>query len=311
MKILVTGGLGVVGTPLVKELRERGHDVWVCDQYLSSDPKYIKCDIGMYRQVEHIFEEQSFELVYNLAAEFGRMNGEHFYENLWQTNVVGLKNIIKNQEKYKFRLVHFSSSEVYGDYQGLMTEDVLEKYPIRQLNDYAITKWVNEQQVMNAANRSGIDSVRVRLFNTFGPGEYYSPYRSATTIFIYHALHEMPYDVYLNHHRSPTYIDDCVSALANITDNFKPGEVYNICSSEYYSIKDMSDMILEYIGIDDSLVNYITFEEHNTLNKRGDNTKARQDLGYETTVSMREGLARNIEWQKQVYASTISEKFLS
>jgi|SRR5271157_167559 len=310
MKILVTGGSGVVGTPLVKELRDRGHDVWVCDQYLSHDPKYFKCDIGMYRQVERIFEEQSFEMVYNLAAEFGRVNGEHFYENLWQTNVVGLKNVIKNQEKYKFRLVHFSSSEVYGDYQGLMTEDVLEKYPIRQLNDYAITKWVNEQQVMNSADRSGTDSVRVRLFNTFGPGEYYSPYRSATTIFIYHALHEMPYDVFLNHHRSPTYIDDCVTALANMVDNFKPGEVYNICSDEYYSIKDMSDMILEYLGIDDSLVNYIPFEEHNTLNKRGDNTKAKQDLGYTTTISMKEGLARNIEWQKHVYAATISGKFI-
>ncbi|MHA1370731.1 MAG: NAD-dependent epimerase/dehydratase family protein, partial [Promethearchaeota archaeon] len=271
MKILVTGGLGVVGSPLVKELRKRGYDTWVCDRYLHYDEKYFKCDIGEFRQVQQILEKEKFDVVYNLAAEFGRYNGEHFYETLWKTNVIGLKNIIRNQEKLRFKLVHFSSSEVYGDYKGVMKEDVLEQVPIRQLNDYAITKWVNEMQVMNSAEVSNTETVRVRLFNTYGPGEYYSPYRSATTIFIYHALHEKPYNVYLNHHRSPTYIDDCVNALANIVENFKPGEVYNICGDEYVSIKEISDIILDYLGLDDSLVNYVPFEAHNTLNKKGDN----------------------------------------
>ena len=309
MNIVVTGGLGVVGAPLVEELRQRNHDVWICDKPLHYDEQYFKCDIGEYRQVQHVFEEVDFDMVYNLAAEFGRYNGEHFYETLWKSNVIGLKNIIRHQEKHGFKLVHFSSSEVYGDYGGVMEEDVLEQHPIRQLNDYAITKWVNEMQVMNSAETDGTKSVRVRLFNTYGPGEPYSPYRSATTIFIYHALHGLPYKVYLNHHRTPTYIDDCINALANISKNFIPGEVYNISGDGYVSIKDISDAILENLGIDDSQVEYIPFEAHNTLNKKGDNTKAKRDLGYKTTVDLKEGTARNIEWQKKVYRDTILDKF--
>lgn len=79
-KILVAGGLGIVGLPLVKELRKRGNEVWVCDLYHNHDPQYIRCDIGEYRQVERIFNDAGdFDYVYNLAAEFGRWNGEDYY----------------------------------------------------------------------------------------------------------------------------------------------------------------------------------------------------------------------------------------
>ena len=56
-------------------------------------------------------------LIVVAAAEFGRWNGEDFYETLWRTNAVGTKNVIRLQERLKFRLIHFSSSEVYGDWQ--------------------------------------------------------------------------------------------------------------------------------------------------------------------------------------------------
>jgi len=116
MKILVTGGLGTVGAPLADELRRRGHEVWVTDRlhHHGLDGRYyLRCDIGYARQVQEIFERQPFDFVYHLAAEFGRRNGEDFNENLWQTNVVGTKNIIRAQEKHRFRMVITSSSEVY------------------------------------------------------------------------------------------------------------------------------------------------------------------------------------------------------
>ena len=71
-KVLVTGGLGTVGTPLVKELRSRGHDVLVCDLAHHHDPQYIRCDIKHYHQLERLFTQHpDIEYVYNLAAEFG------------------------------------------------------------------------------------------------------------------------------------------------------------------------------------------------------------------------------------------------
>ncbi|MFX1571055.1 MAG: NAD-dependent epimerase/dehydratase family protein [Promethearchaeota archaeon] len=301
MNILVTGGLGTIGQALVKELRKRGFNVWLCDKYHHHDSNYIKCDVGEYRQVEQLFKKESFDLVYHLAAEFGRMNGEHFYETLWKSNVIGTKNIVSLQEKKKFKLIFSSSSEIYGDYQDTMTEDVPLKYPIRQLNDYAITKWVNEQQIMNSEELHNTETVRIRLFNTYGPGEYYSNYRSVICLFIYRALHNMPYTVFLNHHRSSTYIDDTIRTISNLTDKFHPGEVYNISGDEYHNIETLSKMILEYLDKDDSLVEYINEDFHNVHNKKADNSKAKKDLGHKISMTLKEGIQKTIDWQKKIY----------
>ncbi len=301
MRILVTGGLGAVGTKLVQELRDRDHNVWIADLPHAPDRNYLRCDVRSYRQVERIFEAQTFDYVYHLAAEFGRRNGEDFYETLWNSNAIGMKNLLRCQEKYGFRMVFTSSSEIYGDWNDVMYEDVPMNNHIRQLNDYAISKWANEMQIMNSADRFGTETVRVRLFNTYGPGEPFSEYRSVVCQFIYKALHDMPYPVYLNHHRSSTYITDTVRTMANISENFKPGEVYNIAGDEYHDIKSLSDMILNYIGKDDSLVEYIDHEAHNTRDKKSDNAKAKHDLDHQCTVSLEEGIPLTIEWQKQVY----------
>lgn len=304
MKILVTGGLGAVGAPLTALLRTKGNEVWVLDRphHHGLDGKYyFRADVGYYRQVEEAFERQKFDVVYHLAAEFGRTNGEDFYETMWQSNAIGTKNIIRMQEKHGFWLVHFSSSEVYGDFNGVMAEQVTDEVPIKQMNDYAISKWVNELQIMNSAAKKKTETVRVRLFNTYGPGEPYSDYRSVVCLFIYRAMFGLPYTVYLDHHRTFTYIDDCVEALSNICTNFKPGEVYNIAGEAYYDIKTTSDKILAMLGKDDSRVTYLNIEHHNTIDKRTDASKARRDLGLRESLPLDEGLARTIAWQKAYY----------
>lgn len=302
MNILVTGGLGAVGSFLVGELRQRGHAVWLCDRPHHHDPQYLRCDVSEYRQLERIFAQQRFDYVYHLAAEFGRWNGEDFYETLWRSNVIGTKNLLRLQEKYRFRHVFFSSSEVYGDYDGVMTEDVMDKLEIRQLNDYAMTKWVGEMQVVNSAAMHGTESVRIRLFNVYGPGEKYSPYRSVNCLFCYRALHDLPYTVFLDHHRTSTYISDAVRTLANVVENFKPGEVYNVGSTEYHDIKTVSDIILNHLGKDDHLVTYKENEPFTTRDKKVDVSKAVRDLSHRPRVGLREGLIRTVEWMKGYYA---------
>ncbi|GEM_PF-1826149 len=90
-KILVTGGKGFIGTNLVSELERRGHDVWVCDIGQSEGEKYIRCDVGKYRQAERMFDgaDRDFDYVYHLAAEYVRWNGEDYYENLWMNDQYG------------------------------------------------------------------------------------------------------------------------------------------------------------------------------------------------------------------------------
>ncbi|MHC3129387.1 MAG: NAD-dependent epimerase/dehydratase family protein, partial [Candidatus Bathyarchaeota archaeon] len=175
------------------ELERRGHEVWACDLMHSEKPNYIRCDVSKYRQVERMFSEHDFDYVYHAAAEYGRWNGEDYYENLWMTNAVGTKNILRMQEKKRFRMIFFGSAEVYGDYDSVMSEDVMDKVPIKQMNDYAIVKWVNELQIMNSATMFGTETVRVRLFNVYGSGEHYTPYRGWIPKFIHNALNDKPY----------------------------------------------------------------------------------------------------------------------
>ena len=300
-KVLVTGGRGFIGSNLVKELKRRGHEVWICDLMHCEMENYIRCDVSKFRQVEKLFEEVNVDYVYHAAAEYGRWNGEDYYENLWLTNAVGTKNILKMQEKKRFRMIFFGSAEVYGDYDGVMSEDVMDKIPIRQMNDYAISKWVNELQIMNSAAMYGTETVRVRLFNVYGPGEHYTPYRGFIPKFIYKALRDEPYTVYLGHKRTLEYVEDICRALANIIDNFKPGEVYNLGGDKQYEIKYISDLILKTLGKNDSKVTYKDAEPFTTKVKTPDSTKAKHDLGFKITVEPEEGIPKTIEWFKKVY----------
>ncbi len=294
----MTGGHGFIGTHLVEELQNRGHDAWTCDLYNSARENYKRCDVREYRQLERLFEKHTFELVYHAAAEYGRWNGEDYYENLWTTNVIGTKNVVRLQEQRKFELVLFSSAEVYGDYSGVMREDVMDRVPIKQMNDYAMSKWVNEMQVLNSAAMFGTESVRIRPFNVYGPGEHFTPYRGVVPAFIYKALHDQPYTVYEKHMRTFEFVTDICNTLANLTVTFKPGEVYNIGSDESYEIRHLSDIILKQLGKDDRLVSYKTGEPFTTGIKRGDHSKAKRDLNHNCKTSLDNGIKRTVDWMR-------------
>ncbi len=304
-KILVTGSKGTLGTPLVRELVRRGHEVWGCDLQHQADEQYIRADISSYRQLERVFE-QDYDFVYHLAAEFGRLNGEEYYDTLWQSNVIGTRNILEWQRKRGFKMIFASSSEIYGDkHADILTEEIPLQASIIQQNDYAVTKWVNEIQCMNFEKRFGLPIVRLRFFNAYGPGEYYHHYRSVVCLFCYRALHDLPYTVYKDYHRVFMYIEDFIPTLANVLENVVPGEVYNIGGREYRSVEELSKIILNYVGLDDSKVTYLPKDAHNVQNKQPDITKARKAFGHDPKVVLEEGVVRTIKWMRQVYAGTI------
>jgi len=309
--ILVTGSKGIIGTKLVRELSGRGHIVFGCDIMHSNDERafttrtddqcarYIRCDVSKYRQLERIFDGcGSFDYVYHLAAEFGRWNGEDFYENLWLTNAVGTKNIIILCEKNNTKLIFASSSEVYGDYKDIMVESVMDTVAVKQLNDYAISKWANELQIINNKN---IEYVIFRLFNTYGPGEYYSPYRSVICRFVYCAIKGIPFLVYTGHKRSHTYIDDTIRSIANIADTFNNGEVYNICSQVTTTIEEIAELVVEHSECDPELVKYSNIEPMTTKQKIANSDKAREQLGHIDTVSLSDGICNTVNWMKGIY----------
>jgi dTDP-glucose 4,6-dehydratase len=301
-RVLVTGGSGFIGSNLVNELNRRGNEVWLCDLMHSAKENFVRCDVSKYSQVERMFEQHNFDFVYHAAAEYGRWNGEDYYENLWLTNAVGTKNILRMQEKKKFRMIFFGSAEVYGDYDGIMREDVMDTIPIKQMNDYAISKWVNELQILNSVAMFQTESVRVRLFNVYGVGEHYTPYRGWIPKFIYKALKDEPYTVYLGHKRTLEYVEDLCRTLVNIIENFKAGEIYNLGGDTQYEIKYVSDLILKNLQKDDSKVAYKEAEPFTTRIKTPDASKAKKDLDFKLTISAEEGIRRTVEWFKKLYA---------
>lgn len=313
VRILVTGSSGTVGAGLCHELRSRGHSVIGCDLHHSASqvgfslagdprPEYARCDVGEYRQLERVFVELGpFDYVYHCAAEFGRWNGEDYYEALWRTNVIGTKHLIRLQETRRFRLIHFSSSEVYGDWPERMAESVMDDVEIKQLNDYAMTKWVNEMQLRNSATAQATESVVVRLFNTYGPGEHYSPYRSVNCRFLFCALSGLPWTVFRGHSRTSTFLADTVRTLANIAEHFKAGETYNISGTELHSIEELSDIVLATTGADPSLVTYADSEILTTKTKLVDNSKAVRDLKHESTTSLADGMRVTADWMRRTY----------
>jgi dTDP-glucose 4,6-dehydratase len=302
-KILVTGCRGTLGAPLVAELRRRGHDVWGCDLQHAADEQFIRADIQHYRQLEQMLDRVGdVEYVYHLAAEFGRINGEEYYDTLWATNVIGTRNILELQRRRGFRLIFASSSEIYGDlHADILHENVPLQQSIIQHNDYATTKWVNEVQIMNFEKRFNSPIVRLRFFNAYGPGEYYHKYRSVVCLFTYRALHDMPFTVYRNYHRVFMYIDDFIPTLANVCENFKAGEVYNIGGTEFVSVEHMSNLLLEHLGKSDGFVTYMPEDKHNTLSKRPDVSKAARDFGHDPKVTLDEGVPATIDWMRAVY----------
>ena len=306
-RILVTGGSGFIGTNLVGELRSRGHEVLALDLLHHELDDYVRADVKNYRQLERVFDDNpAFDYVYHLAAEYGRWNGEAYYENLWDTNVKGTKHMIRLQEKLGFRMIFFSSAEVYGDYTGVMSEEVMVDNPIRdtyQMNDYAITKWAGELMCMNSATMFGTQTVRVRPVNCYGPHEAYSPYKGFIPIFIYRALMGLPYEVYEGHKRIIDYVGDTARTFANIVDNFIPGEAYNVGSKTEWEhdIREYSDMVLEAVGVDDSLVTYHEAEDFTTKVKTMDFSKAIRDLKHDPQVPPKEGIQKTVDWMKWYY----------
>ena len=305
--ILVTGGAGNIGTNLCNELRSRGHKVVSCDLYNTEREDYIRCDVRNYRQLQLVFDELgSFDYVYHLAAEYGRWNGEAYYENLWATNNVGTKHILRLQEKLKFKLIFFSSCEVYGDFDGFMTEDVMVNNKISdtyQMNDYAITKWAGELMCLNSTAMFDSEIVRVRPLNCYGPHEHFTPYRGFIPKFIYHGLNNKPYTVFKGHKRIIDYVEDSCNTFANIVDNFKEGKVYNVGGRVEWEkdIKEYSDIVLKVLGKDDSLVDYKEAEAFTTKIKTVDFSSAIKDLDHNPVIDPYEGISRTAEWMKDQY----------
>lgn len=299
MKIAVTGHLGTIGRPLVAALRAVGHEVIGID--LRHDVDGVRADVADYRQLEAAVPDD-IDLMYHLAAEFGRHNGEDFYEQVWRTNATGTKNVLKLQKQLGFKLIFASSSEVYGERPDPVLKEDLALSPLLLTNDYAISKLVNEAQIQNAIKQWGSQTMTLRFFNAYGPGEFYNSYRSVVCLFTYRALKKLPYTVYEGYYRVFQYIDDLVDTLVRAADNFRPGFVANVAGYEYRSVRELHEMICELVDVDLSKVTFLPEEKHNVVSKKPCIARARMALRHDPQITLHNGLRTTVDWMRAQYS---------
>jgi dTDP-glucose 4,6-dehydratase len=295
VKILVTGSEGTLGRPLVSQLSSNGHELHGIDLDHSGTLTTTRADVREFRQVQRVFDDVRPDLVFHLAAEFGRINGNEWFEQNWTTNMVGTRNVIDLCMERDVKLVFASSSEVYGELEEDPLVEDHDQLPLRPANDYAISKWANELQIINS-EKDGLQCVRCRFFNAYGPGETYHPYRSVVALFCAHALLGRPWTVYEGYSRVFMYVDDFIPTLARAADRFKAGEVYNIGGRDFRSVRELSDLVLEHTDAEQSLVTYMPEDLHNVKSKRPDISRAATDLDHNPTITLEEGVPRYLEW---------------
>ena len=309
MKVIVTGYKGTLGLPLCDKLRANGHSIYGIDKDHDHLDWSRRADVAEKRQLGNalrFFGADQDTTVYHLAAEFGRHNGEDYYETLWRTNAVGTHNVLTCQREFRFRLIFASSSEIYGEGpfdREFMDEDMPGRCTPKHHNDYAASKWVNEQQIRNARRNWKTQSMILRFFNAYGPGEHYHPYRSVIALFIFRALRGLPYTVFRGYHRVFQYVGDFIETLAGACGRFRDGETINVGGREFRSVVDAHRIISEQLGLDPyrPAVSWEDKDGHNTVDKRPDITKAETFLRHDPTTTLEDGIARTIAWMRGVY----------
>lgn len=291
MRILLTGSRGTLGIPLKQSLSV-AHTVHGIDLTHSNDPTEERCDIREHRQLDHVFHRFRPELCFHFAGEFGRRNGQNFYEQMLSTNILGTRNVIELCVKHNCGLVFASSSEAYGrlaDQFDLLKEKLLDTFAPDFHNEYALSKWANERQIRS---EDGLRWVILRLFNVYGPGEHYTSYRSVVCQFIHKKLTGEIAKVNPAGRRQFLYVQDFVDTVSRIPDLFPTiaGMTFNVAGTEDTTIQELADKI----G-----VRYELQEEPDNVDcKLACSRLAKRHLYHNPKISLEEGILLTREWME-------------
>lgn len=264
MKILVTGGLGFVGSHLCKEL-EREHEVIVYDLVKGDD-------IRDRFKLDRMFESENFDVLINLAARAGVRRGEDFPEEYFSTNVIGLVNLIEMAEKYQLKkFIHFSSSSVYGaQNENVATKEDDEKNP-RSI--YGITKLAGELLL----KKSKLAYIIIRPFTIIGEN-------GRKEMVIYKWLNQhlsgRPISFYGDGStfRGYTYIGDMIEGVKLCLNERIQREDFNLGGHQKIYLSELLDIFKELFP--DVEVNKLEMPSSDQPYSFADTSKAEKMLGW-------------------------------
>lgn len=298
MKILITGGLGFIGSHLEPVLKKRGHRVYIMDRVRTDRENYYRGDICDYSRMEHIFNEINPDLVIHLAAMVSRKESEETPYMAIQTNVDGTLNIVNLCIKHAARLIYAGSSEEYGVAfgRGVVSEETPFGHPT---SIYSMTKRMSDEIVQYYTTSEQLVATTCRFFMLYGPGEPATGYRSAMIRFIDAAKKGQDIVAHKGTMRQWCYIDDAVDAIVRIVDNHQDDyyEVYNIGREERISAEVLARLVKRLTRSKSKIV--LTEPEETIIPvKLASFDKIYNELGWKAKTSIEEGMMKVIEGYK-------------
>jgi UDP-glucuronate decarboxylase len=304
MRVLVTGGAGFVGSHLSERLLGAGHEVVVVDNYFTGSKENISHLLGDPR-FEVIRHDVTFPLyvevdaIYNLASPASPIHYQHDPVQTTKTNVMGAINMLGLAKRLRVPILQASTSEVYGDPEvHPQPEEYWGKVnPIGPRACYDEAKRVAETLFFDYHRQHGLNIRVARIFNTYGPRMAADDGRVVSN-FIVQALRGEPITIYGDgsQTRSFCFVDDLVGGLIALMDNTS-GEVgpVNLGNPGEFTMLELADLVIGLTGSSSSIVHH-ALPQDDPRQRQPDITKARNVLGWEPTVALKDGLIQTIEY---------------
>jgi len=304
MAVLVTGGLGVIGTRLTNRLREKGYHVIVSDKAILKQKDYVRGDITRYEELAPIFKNFQIEHVFHFAGEVGRENGEQFPRRCVEINESGAMNLAQLCLENGARLYFSSSSEIYGNPGNVrLTEDLVDRQAIRPTNVYGWSKLHAENYLRHMAENYDLRVVSFRFFMCYGIGEYPNPFRSAMANFVHNILNDRPITVHQGTKRGWCYVDDIVEGCCLAMERAPEDgyQAYNLGRDDVRNTEEVATIICELAGKPTSLLQLVEPPKQLlTPIKNASFDKAYRAFGFESKIPLEEGIRRTIAWQREL-----------
>ena len=305
--ILVTGGAGFIGSHLCKYLLDKGNIVLCLDNFFTGRRDNIKplmshpdFQLLMHDITRPIFLE--VDQIYNLACP---ASPPHYQYNAIKTikcSTLGMINILGLAKRTKARVLHASTSEVYGDPEiHPQPEDYWGNVnPIGIRSCYDEGKRVAECLCMDYHRMNNIDVRIVRIFNTYGPNMDPVDGRVVSN-FITQALQNEPITIYGEgkQTRSFQYITDLIEGMYKMMEQSDFIGPVNLGNPHEFSINELAQKVIEKTGSSSKLC-YREMPGDDPRQRRPDIALAKEKLNWQPTVKLDEGLKKTIEYFKEM-----------
>ena len=320
MQILVTGAAGFIGANLCERLLSNGHRIVGVDNFNDYYDVSLKRDrikqLETHAQNENfslhelsledrpaistLFENHSFDVVVNLAAQAGVRYSLENPASYIDSNLVAFGNILEGCRHNKVsHLVYASSSSVYGQNDNFpFKENDRVDAPISL---YAATKKANELMAHSYSHLYEMRCTGLRFFTVYGPWGRpdMAPFRFASRMLKGEAI---PVYNQGNMIRDFTFIDDINEGVVRITESATgpQNKIYNIGRGEPVQLMDYIKQLSHYLGVE-AKINFLPMQDGDVPRTLADTTELQRDYGYKPSISSDDGNQRFAQWYKSYY----------